>query len=328
MDIPPEVSGLVGSITHGLERVSRIFDDHLVSDLPPVNQLCSHVERYRGKMLRPTLVLACGMAAGNVTAEHDVLAAVCEMVHMATLVHDDVLDEADTRRRGQTVNRLKGNETAVILGDYLIASAFSLCSTLGDQRYSLAVGRASASMCAGELLQLHHREDFSLDEPTYFEIVERKTAELIACACELGAAASGLDAAGAAVFAGFGRDLGVAFQIQDDLLDLTGDERVVGKSVGKDLEKGKATLPVIHCLSASEAGPRARLLTLLGDPENSLHAREELVAAMRGTDSLEHARRAAESLVKRAKERLSGVPEGAPKQLLFMMADAAVSRVA
>jgi len=329
-DIPPEVSGLMVQIGEGLERVSRVFDEHLVSDLPPVNQLCSHIERYRGKMLRPTLVLASGMAAGTTTREHDVLAAVCEMVHMATLVHDDVLDEADTRRRGATVNRLKGNETAVILGDYLIASAFSLCASLADQRYSLAVGRASAAMCAGELLQLHHREDFSLDEPTYFEIVERKTAELIACACELGAAAAGLDAKGSAVFAGFGRDLGVAFQIQDDLLDLTGDERVVGKSVGKDLEKGKATLPVIHCLSVAESALRARVLSLLSDPSAAPNsaARDGLVQAMRTTGSIDHAQRAAESLVSRAKERLASVPEGAPKRLLSMMADAAVRRSA
>ncbi len=336
MDIPPEVASLVAQISGRLERVSKVFDDHLVSDLPPVNQLCSHIERYRGKMLRPTLVLACGMAAGRVTREHDVLAAVCEMVHMATLVHDDVLDEADTRRRGATVNRLKGNETAVILGDYLIASAFSLCSTLADQRYSMAVGRASAAMCAGELLQLHRREDFSLDEPTYFEIVERKTAELIACACELGAAAAGLDAGSAAVFAGFGRDLGVAFQIQDDLLDLTGDERVVGKSVGKDLEKGKATLPVIHCLSVADSSLRAKVLMLLAGPgggrrdssADGASVRNELVAAMRLTDSINHAQTAAESLVARAKGRLLGVAEGAPKRLLFVMADAAVKRVA
>ncbi len=328
VDIPPEVAGVAASIGEGLERVSRIFDRHLVSDLPPVNQLCSHVERYRGKMLRPTLVLACGMAAGGVTETHDTLAAVCEMVHMATLVHDDVLDEADTRRRGQTVNRLRGNEAAVILGDYLIASAFSLCASLDDQRFSLAIGRASSTMCAGELLQLHHRGDFSLDEPTYFEIVDRKTAELIACACELGAAASGLDSRAAGVFAEFGRDLGVAFQIQDDLLDLTADERIVGKSVGKDLEKGKATLPVIHCLAASDAASRARLLTLLADPGEAPHARDELAAAVRRTGSLDHARNAAESLVARARQRLSGVPESPARTLLGLMADAAVSRSA
>ena len=167
IDLPEELRPVADLVAARLLDVSTRFDAQLESDLPPVNQLCKHIERYRGKMLRPTLVILCGAAAhpkagdgelaSLVTDDHATLGAVCEMVHMATLVHDDVLDEAETRRRGDTVNRLRGNETAVILGDYLIASAYHLCSGLGSQRYALAIGRASAVMCAGELLQLQLR---------------------------------------------------------------------------------------------------------------------------------------------------------------------------
>lgn len=248
------------AVSLGLERVVERFDAQLLSPLSPVADLCRHVERYRGKMLRPTVALLSGIACSPdadsaepeslLTHELVSVAAVCEMVHMATLVHDDVLDEADTRRRGPTVNSLHGNEPAVILGDYLIAAAYHLCSQLDSQAAALAIGRACMDVCAGELLQLHHRENFELDEPTYFEIVARKTGELVSVACELGARlAPGGCAPGAPdALASFGRNLGIAFQIQDDLLDLTGEERVVGKSVGKDSEKGKLTLPLIHHL--------------------------------------------------------------------------------
>ncbi|MCA9297399.1 MAG: polyprenyl synthetase family protein, partial [Phycisphaerales bacterium] len=170
-----------------LEEIAIIFERQLASDLSAVNALCLHVERYRGKMLRPLLVLTSGMASvgddGSGEAlrpAHHTLAAVVEMIHMATLVHDDVLDDADTRRQGETVNARWGNETAVMLGDYLISNAFHLCSSIGDPAINLALGEVTNTLCEGDLVQLHHRENYSLDEPTYFEIVRRKTASLIA----------------------------------------------------------------------------------------------------------------------------------------------------
>lgn len=324
-----------------LKDVEQVFDSQLGSELPPVMELISDVEKYRGKMLRPVLVLLCGLAetAGNgeLGARHAAGGAVCEMVHMATLVHDDVLDEADTRRRGDTVNRLHGNETAVILGDYLIASAYHLCSARVGHAAAVSVARASTVMCSGELLQLHHRGDLSLDEATYFEIIRRKTGELIATACELGASLAGCDDPG--IYYDFGMDLGIAFQIQDDVLDLTGNERTVGKSVGKDLEKGKLTLPIIHLLSVANTAERERLLPLLelacedsgrGDAPAEA-AMEAVVAAVTASGSIAYARGVAASYVARAKHRLSGRPPtdgraGAAREVLLTMADAVVSR--
>lgn len=342
-DLPPELSATTATVAAAIERVVDRFDDHLRSDLPPVSGLVRHVEHYRGKMLRPTLVLLCGLtvrppgsafdSAAEIPEANVTTAAVCEMVHMATLVHDDVLDEAEVRRRGLTVNRLHGNEPAVILGDYLIAAAYHLCSQIDGEagRYSsLAIGRASMVMCAGELLQLHHRDDFSLDEATYFEIIDRKTAELIATSCELGAYHGGADPDLRARLRAFGRKLGVAFQIQDDLLDLMGDESTVGKSVNKDLEKGKMTLPLIHHLA--HANPRARGETLLraeravSSADEAAPLRRQIREALESTGSIVHAREAAGRLVAEAKAAIGGIGDSPAKRVLLMMADAVVDR--
>ncbi|MDX2017459.1 MAG: polyprenyl synthetase family protein, partial [Planctomycetota bacterium] len=266
-DLPPDLAPLSGVIARGLERVVDRFDEQLRSDLPPIARLVRHVERYRGKMLRPTLVLVGGLAAhpraaaaepdAILTDAHTTLGAVCEMVHMATLVHDDVLDEAETRRRGQTVNRLYGNEPAVMLGDYLIAASYRLCSSLPTPDAARAVAEAAVVTASGELLQLHHRDDLSLDEPTYFEIVRRKTGVLIATSCRLGGWASGAAEPALRALETFGTETGIAFQIQDDVLDLTGSESTVGKSVGKDLEKGKLTLPLLMHLARAQGADRA-----------------------------------------------------------------------
>ncbi len=345
LDIPTELAGVQELIAESLPKVESVFTEQLVSDLPPVDQMCAYIERYRGKMLRPTLVILCGAAAragldsllargqsgGLCTHAHVVCGAVCEMVHMATLVHDDVLDEAEMRRRGQTLNMLKGNETSVILGDYLIASAYKLCSSLDSPAPSRIVGHASAVMCTGELLQLHHRNDRSLDEATYLEILERKTAALIGAACELGAIATlGFDQRRHPVTLAlkeFGRRLGVAFQIQDDVLDLMGREETVGKSVGKDLEKGKLTYPLIHHLANAEPAQTLRSLGIIARAaEGDRSCLGELTGAITATGSIDATRDLAASYVVLARRALAPVPESAGRTMLELIADAVVSR--
>lgn len=326
-----------------LARVERRFDGALHADLPPVAALCRHIESYRGKMLRPTMAILCGCAASGGRAAPGspgveslpdgliAVGAVVEMVHMATLVHDDVLDEADTRRRVASVNSLHGNEAAVILGDYLIAAAYHLCAGLDDPHYARRIGRVSMDVCSGELLQLHHREDFTLPEATYFQIVTRKTGALVAVACELGARAMGADRGAQESMHEFGRDLGVAFQIQDDLLDLTGEEATVGKSVRKDLEKGKLTLPLIHHLQAADPARRAATLDYLmtaarGGEDLGAAADADFAAALDQTASVGYAEGVARRLVAQAKGTLRGLPRTPMLAMLDSMADAVVER--
>ncbi len=337
LDLDPSLEPIQGELASYLGRVVDRFDDALQSDILAVQRLTQHVERYRGKMLRPALVaLAAGAAHGDLAAvlqgpkgaALEIIGAVCEMVHMATLVHDDVLDEADTRRRGRTVNAMSGNETAVILGDYLIAGAYHLCSTLDEQATALRVARASMVVCSGELLQLDRRDDLSLDEATYFEIIDRKTAELIAAACELGATAGGGSPEVVSALEAFGRQIGAAFQVRDDLLDLTGREEVVGKSVGRDARKGKLTLPVIHHLAQAEPSERAHSLALAlrAAREDSGDAPAELRGRLDTTSSVQHAQAASEAIVDRARERLGPLADTPARRTLLAMADAVVNR--
>ena len=337
LDLDASLEPIGGELASYMGRVIERFDTALESDILAVQRLTQHVERYRGKMLRPALVaLSAGAARGDLAdvlqgprgAAIEVIGAVCEMVHMATLVHDDVLDEADTRRRGRTVNAMSGNETAVILGDYLIAGAYRLCSTLDEQATALRVARASMVVCSGELLQLDRRDDLSLDEATYFEIIDRKTAELIAAACELGATKGGGSSQVVAALEGFGRQIGAAFQVRDDLLDLTGREDVVGKSVGRDARKGKLTLPVIHHLAQSEPQERAHSLALAlrAAREDADDAPAELRQRLETTGSIDHAQRVSEAIVARATAMLDPVPDSPAKRTLLAMADAVVNR--
>ena len=313
-----------------LEEVSLIFERQLASDLTAVNALCRHIEQYRGKMLRPTLVLLSGLAAAPVdepsresalTEKHRIVAAVVEMIHMATLVHDDVLDEAEVRRQGATVNHLRGNEAAVMLGDYLISNAFHLCSTAGDPAINLALGEVTNTLCEGELVQLHHRDDYSIDEATYFEIVTRKTASLIGECCRLGAVISGAAPGVGEAMRRFGVALGIAFQIQDDLLDISGEQRIVGKSLGKDLDKGKLTLPVIRHLATAGAVQRGAALRLIEQRDGA-----SLQQAIIASGSVESTHQTARQHVGSAQQELANLPAGPTKDVLATLAEAVASR--
>lgn len=334
-----ESDGVVSErLASDLADVEARFAAEVHSDLDCVNDLVRHVERYRGKMLRPTLVLVTGMATSEdwsqATEAHRIVATVVEMVHMATLVHDDILDEAEMRRRGATINHLAGNEAAVMLGDYLISHSYHLCSTIGDTVISRIIADATNTVCEGELLQLANRNNRQLDEKTYFEIIRRKTASLCGVCCRLAAMLSGATPEVADAMYLYGEKLGVAFQIVDDLLDLTGDEKTVGKTLGRDLEKGKLTLPLIHYLSNAGADERAQVVEVLdvlagGELEDA--KRDEHVRFVRQKlaqgESVAYAQQQASRLVELTKATVQEhLPESPPRALLLEMAQAVLTR--
>jgi octaprenyl-diphosphate synthase len=241
---------------------------------------------------------------GTVETDHYILSAVVEMIHTATLVHDDVLDEAVTRRRLATVNSRWDNEASVLLGDFLFTHAFYLASTLDTTYACRTIGRATNIVCEGELRQKGSRGDFSLSESEYLEIVEAKTAELCACACRLGAHYAGGDAAAVEALAQFGRNLGIAFQIADDLLDVVGSEATVGKSLGTDLEKQKPTLPVIRLLQMADPSQRRQVMEILeGD---SPEKRALLAPWLERFDAVAYARATARRYAAAACQELAG----------------------
>jgi octaprenyl-diphosphate synthase len=318
-----------------LAEVERRFAQELESELACVNELITHLEQFRGKMLRPTLVLLSAMAVEPhrpaTRADQQGLATVVEMVHMATLVHDDVLDEAELRRQGSTINRLQGNEAAVMLGDYLISHAYHLCSSLGRPELSRAIAEATNRVCEGELLQLHHRHDAAVDERTYFDIIRRKTAGFCGRCCELSASLAEAEPATRQALYDYGEQLGLAFQIVDDLLDLTGDSEVVGKTLGRDLEKGKLTLPLIRYLHQAPAAEREQVQALVGVAAGDGPAHqtqlEALCRDLAASDAVTFAQEQAQQLVASAKAALTGQLADSPaRSMLLSMADAVLAR--
>jgi octaprenyl-diphosphate synthase len=318
------LSRLNDCIGQELAEVDRLFLKELESDLACVNTLVKHVSRFRGKMLRPSLVLLAGKACGELTDAHAVIATVVEMVHMATLVHDDVLDEAELRRKGATINHLRGNEAAVLLGDYLISHSYHLCSSLDSQLASRLIGRTTNQVCEGELLQIDNRNNIDLDEKTYLTIITRKTASLCATCCWLGAKFARATEKQVAQLERYGLSLGIAFQIQDDILDIVGEADVVGKTLGIDVEKGKMTLPVIHFLRTAPREHRTLLRSLLKSKEAD--KMERIRNLILPSESIEYAQAKARELIERAQSSLSDLPESDARHVLDMMAEFVIAR--
>ena len=321
------LADLTRSIAPQLQQVEARFTLELQSAVAPVSQLVKHVSRYRGKMLRPVLLLMSGKACApdsELTDAHITLATVVEMVHMATLVHDDVLDEAELRRKGATINHLRGNEAAVLLGDYLISHSYHLCSSLDSQFASRKIARTTNQVCEGELLQIDNRNNFDLDEATYLEIIERKTAALCATCCHLGAKFAGADDATIAAAERYGLSVGMAFQIQDDILDIAGDVSTVGKTLGIDVEKGKMTLPMIHFLQTAPAEHQALLRSLLSSRDaDKIDRIRNLILP---SHSIEFARGRARQLIDRAVGALCVLPDSEARSALETMAKFVVNR--
>ena len=316
---------LTECIAPQLAEVDRRFREELNSDLACVNTLVKHVSRFRGKMLRPMLVLLSGRACGaDLNDAHVTIATVVEMVHMATLVHDDVLDEAELRRKGATINHLRGNEAAVLLGDYLISHSYHLCSSLDSQLASRVIARTTNQVCEGELLQIDNRNNLDLDEETYLRIITLKTAVLCATCCLLGGTFAGASEAQVAALDTYGRCLGVAFQIQDDILDIVGDADTVGKTLGIDLEKQKMTLPVIHFLRSAPPEHRKLLRSLIASRESDKI--ERIRNLILPSHSIDYARDRARQLIDQARTALAQLPDTEARRVLDTMAEFVVTR--
>lgn len=324
VDLKQTLASLYSAIAPELADVERRLQRELRSEHGQVGAVTRHGIQLGGKRLRPALVLLAGRAAGRLRDAHIVLATVVEMIHTATLVHDDVLDEAVLRRHVQTVNARWNNETSVLLGDYLFSHAFYLASTLESTYACRMIGRATNIVCEGELRQTLSSGNVSLSEDEYLAIVEAKTGELCACACELGAHYAGGDDEAATRLAAFGRNLGIAFQIADDLLDIEGSEAITGKSLGTDLAKHKMTLPAIHARDSLDEPERLAFLALLA--ENGRADPVALTDWLTRRDSIAYARAQAQFYARQAQAQLADLAGGPAKDALAALADFAVAR--
>lgn len=307
---------LVEPVAEGLGRMRSILESQIAESSRAVSDMTDHVSRFRGKQLRGALVLLAGDATGNATDEHPAIAAIVEMIHLATLVHDDVLDGAKVRRRVACVNQRWDNQTAVLLGDFLYARAFALSTDLSSRLASRVLSDATRRICVGEIEQAALRYDFEMPQETYERIAGAKTAVLYAAACELGARYPGGREDVGALLAQFGHAIGLAFQIIDDCLDVVGDELVVGKTVGNDVEDGKITLPVLHAYRQADEATRARMRDVYTQPgvERRLELLRSVVDLAPG---VEFALARAQELVGAARERVRTLPEGRARDALL-----------
>lgn len=316
---PAELVNIFALIEDDLAQVEKRLQAELASRHAFIDELAQHTFRMGGKRLRPALVLLAAQAAGVVVEAHHTVAAVVEMVHTATLVHDDILDEATVRRHEQTVNARWNNKISVLLGDYLFTHAFYLASTLETTYGCRTIGRATNLVCEGELLQTAASGNLELTETEYFHIIDAKTAQLCACSAELGAHYAGADAQAITDLAEYGRQVGIAFQIVDDLLDLEGEEAKVGKSLGTDLTNRKMTLPLILLRDQLPEKERAELFTLLESPDPANAT--QLSAWLEDSGAIQQTRTVAQEHVERALSRLAGLEDTPAKQALLQIAE-------
>ncbi len=315
---------LFAPVADELAAAEDLLRSELSSNDPFVDRLVKHAFRLGGKRLRPALLLLTAKASGRVTRNHVVLAAVVEMIHTATLVHDDVLDEASLRRHRETLNARNDNETSVLVGDFLFTHAFALASSLETTFACQTIGHATNTVCAGELRQIASRGDFGLTEDQYLGIIDAKTAELCACSCQLGAHYANATPEVELALSRYGRNLGIAFQIADDLLDLVGEESATGKSLGTDLEKQKPTLPLIRLLAEQSPSGRRDLVTLATSHERT--SRNQLAVLLEASDALSYSRDKAEQFAAAAREELDILPGSPARDVLATLAELVVTR--
>ena len=302
-----------------LEFVEAEIKRMTTSRFEPLQELFAHLARFSGKRLRPALTVLAGRLFGAVHPEHHSVGAIIELIHTATLVHDDILDESRMRRRVETINHRVGNETAVLLGDYLFATCFKEAAALEDRFASRYLSEIVGVVCRGEILQVHHRHDFAMSEEVYFRIIEDKTAALYAAALRCGSHLAGAEPELCDLVASFGTRVGAAFQIADDILDLTGEEKSVGKQLGTDLDKAKMTLPLLRLRDAASPEDRAHFEeTILAD---DLEARRSILPLLEKYGAIESARLTAENLIESAMRDLDTLPNRPEREQLRAYAE-------
>ena len=290
-----------------LDAVSKRLEEQVGAFDPEISAYARYALSNQGKQLRPALVALAANAAGRTTDEHVTLAVVIEMVHLATLVHDDVMDSAEIRRRRPTLAANWGNEISVLVGDCLFAHSLKLAASYPTPVICRAVASATNTVCSGEILQTHRRLNFEVSRAEYFKVLAMKTAELFALSCELGALLSGAAEAERAALRDYGMALGTAYQIYDDCVDVFGSEASVGKSLGTDLASGKLTLPVLVVLERAKAEEKARLRELVQAWRP--HHLEKVLELLRKHDALKESRRVIFQYLATANKALATLPE-------------------
>lgn len=307
-----------------MAQVDAVIVERLRSDVALITQIGQYIVSAGGKRIRPRLVLLFARALGYAGTDQFTLAATVEFIHTATLLHDDVVDESSLRRGRKTANAVFGNAASVLVGDFLYSRAFQMMVSVGNIRILQVLAEATNVIAEGEVLQLMNMHDPDLAVEEYLRVIRSKTAKLFEASARLGALLARADQATEDACANYGRSLGTAFQLVDDLLDYDGETHELGKNVGDDLREGKPTLPLLVAMARGDAAERGLIRHAI---EHGEVARlQEVVAAVRRTGALDAAREVAHSEADAARRCVQNLPPSPHREALLDLCVRAVER--
>jgi octaprenyl-diphosphate synthase len=309
-----------------LDGVEDQVRKHLDSSVTLVNTVAAHILSSGGKRIRPLLLLLCARLCGYTASEHHVLGCLVEYIHTATLLHDDVLDDADIRRGRQTARKVWGNQISILVGDYLYSKAMYQIVGFRSQAINEVLSEACQKMAEGEVLQLYYNGNPQITESEYLRIVEYKTAGLIAAACRIGAIVGGATDTQQMALYRFGQHIGVAFQVADDTLDYAADGDRLGKSLGQDLRQGRTTLPLLHLLQHCPEQDRQMIKDRMETRSLTEADLLRIVTLMQEYGSIAYAMDRARQFVAAATMDLAQFEDSSPKRALSVVADYMVNR--
>jgi octaprenyl-diphosphate synthase len=311
-------------VSEDLKATDQLILSRLSSDVALINQIGHHIIQSGGKRVRPLIVLLAAKACGYEGVHHHTMAAVVEFIHTSTLLHDDVVDEADTRRGQATANANWGNAASVLVGDFLYSRSFQLMVEPQNLRILSLMAETTNIIAAGEVLQLLNCHDADTDSERYFQVIYRKTAKLFEASAQLGAVLAKQPLAVEQALSTYGKELGNAYQLIDDVLDYAADETELGKTLGKDLAEGKPTLPLILALARSDSAEQALIRCAIeqGNTDNL----SEITAIIHKTNALNDTKQAAEDAIDRAIAALAVLPDSDYKTALIDLAKLSVNR--
>lgn len=320
-----KLSEIISPIRKELDTFNEIFKSSLKSKVGLVDLVMKYILKQKGKKIRPVLVLFSAGLSGGITERAYRGAVLVEMLHTATLVHDDVVDAAEIRRGLPSINAVWKNKVAVLIGDYLLSRGLMLAVDGNDFDFLRVVTDTVKRMSEGELLQISKTRKLDLDEETYYKIISDKTASLISTCCEIGARSVSKDEKVIESLRSFGESLGIAFQIRDDILDYTGKSKIIGKPLGGDIKEKKITLPLIYSLKNVDKKESERIIKLIKS-ERKKGRIKEVIDFVLSNGGIEYAESEADKYIKKAKDSISSFPENDYKTSLNSLVDFVVNR--
>lgn len=313
-------------VKNDLAEIETALTQNLNPYLDLVSQTAKHILFSGGKRLRPLLMVLSAKICGYHGSAAKRFSTIFEYLHAATLLHDDLVDEATLRRGKPVAHSIWGNSTAVLVGDFLLARSLTIAAETEDPKIIKIIAEITENMSQGEIHQLLNKKDLNLPESEYMQIIRRKTAVLIQGACRVGAIIANADKEREIALSRYGLNLGLAFQMVDDLLDYISDTSVIGKTVGADLREGKLTLPVIYSLGAADKKDRTQMEKIIKNDNFSVNDFEKLIGLLKKYNGIAYTRQLAETYIRKAKEAVSLFEVTEHRRLLESIADYAITR--